>query len=419
MADYIPLVPEYDRIAELVTFQDAVEKVLTHFDRPAEERDRFLARRAVSDAVRELSRYPWKWHTGVALLQTEAFYETGTIAYTHATKTVTLTSGTWPANAAWGHIKIDRTVYLVASRVSDSEITLRTDANPGANVAAGESYSWFRQAYPLPPGFIESLSDPHDTAYATGAPNLQRVTNQTLLAIRRLHSATAFAYPSYYAIERDPRRAVKVFVISPPPSTARTYEYVYRRRPRMPQTEKYFTGRATVTSGSTAVVGTGTAWASKHVGCVLRVSENDSAEPTSVYGNRRTDGGMEVHQNPAALTRIITAVADATHCTIDAAADVSLSAKRYTISDWLDVDWDVCGEYFDRLTEWYFAAGAHETAVGESRIDPIEQRQAMAMNAFHRAADHDRMRDSVNTSVARWTSWDAYLGPDNVSTEYA
>jgi hypothetical protein len=85
MSDYIPLTPERDQFTELVTYQDAVERALIHWDRPAGERDSYLVRKAISDALRELCRHHWKWYTATFLLTTDASYETGTIAYTHRT----------------------------------------------------------------------------------------------------------------------------------------------------------------------------------------------------------------------------------------------------------------------------------------------------------------------------------------------
>jgi hypothetical protein len=417
MSDYIPLTPERDQFTELVTYQDAVERALIHWDRPAGERDSYLVRKAISDALRELCRHHWKWYTATFLLTTEASYETGTIAYNHATRTVTLTDGTWPANAAFGTLQIDDVAYLVNSRVSDSQITLRTDGNPGANLAAGTEYCWFRESYTLPPGFI-SMEEPKDTNFNSGGPDMLRIRKGAMLGVRRLYSATPVTCPAYCTIERDPRREGKVLAVAPPPASARTYEFVYRRAARVPRVDKYATGKVTVTNGSTAVTGTGTTWSARHVGTVLRVSEVTTVEPTGPYGNRRQAGDLEVQYNPSALTRIVTAVTDATHLTIDSAADVDLSATKYTLSDPIDVDWLMCGEYFDRLVEYFVAVNAHETAKGERQADPIKQRWAAQMDAFHRAADRDRMNDAVPSSAPWWTDWTAFLGPSNVSTEY-
>lgn len=418
MTDYIPQTPERSLATEIVTYQDAIDRLLIHFDRPANERDVYLMRKAIGDTLREIGNHAWTWYTGKFGITTEASYDTGTITYTHSTRTVTLADGTWPANAAYGSLEIDNVIYLVASRVSDSQITLRADGNPGANVAAGTDYCWFRESYTLPPGFV-SMEEPKDTAFASGGPDMLRIRKGAILAVRRLYSAAPVSCPAYCTIERDPRREGKVLAVAPPPSEARTYEFIYRRAPRVPVTAKYSTGTATAVNASTSVTGSGTTWSSRHIGCVLRMSETAGIEPTGPYGSRRQSGALDVFYNPAALTRVIIAVPNATTLTLDTAADVDLSAMSYTISDPLDVDWEACGEYFDRLAEYMFAVGAHETAKSDRGGDPIRQRNALARDAFNRAAHRDRMNDAVPSSAPWWTDWTAFLGPSNVSTEYA
>ena len=408
MTNYIPQTPERSLATEIVTYQDAIDRLLIHFDRPAGERDVYLMRKAVADTLREVGNHPWTWYTSKYLLQTEASYNTGTIAYDHTGGTyermVTLTTGTWPANAALGSLKISNTVYLVDARKSDSVITLREDGNPGADVTAGTSYYWFRESYLLPPNFV-GIEEPQDVAGVSGGPDIIRVRQGTVLAARRSYAATPAAYPQFFTIERDPRREGRSITVAPPPSTARTYEVIYRRSPRPPQVPKYSTGTVTTTSGSTSVAGSGTTWSSRHVGCVLRVSETAGIEPTGPYGSRQQTGSLDVQFNSAALTRIIVAVPNATTLTLDTAADVSLASMPYTISDMLDVDWETCGEYFDRLAEYMFAVGAHETAKGEHATDPIRQRFGLARNALDRAAYRDLMNDARPSRVPWWAVW--------------
>jgi hypothetical protein len=404
MTNYIPHTPERNSATEIVTYQDAIDRLLIHFDRPAGERDLYLMRKSVADALRQMGNHPWTWYSGRYTLQTEADYVTGTIAYDHATRTVTLTGGTWPANAALGSIKIANTVYLVATRVSDTEITLREDGNPGANVAALTTYYWFRESYLLPPNFI-GMEEPQDVAGVSGGADILRVRQGTVLAARRSYAAVPAAYPQYFTIERDPRREGRSVTVSPPPSEARTYEFIYRRSPRPPTVVKYSTGTATSTNASATVTGSGTTWSSRHVGCVLRISEVAGIEPTGPYGSRQQTGDLDVQCNAAALTRVIIAVPDATHLTLDSAADVSLSGMKYTISDAMDVDWETCGEYFDRLTEYMFAVGAHETAKADHQTDPIRQRYNLSQEAYDRAACRDLMNDARPGNAPWWAMW--------------
>jgi hypothetical protein len=353
MTTYTPLTPEYTIAAELVTYQDAVERVLAHWDRHNDGRDAYFARSAVAEALRKIAQYGWKWYRGTLLLTTTASYSTGTVEYTHSTRTLTLSDGTWPALAALGRVLIDDNVYSVESRTSDTAIVLRTDENPGANVDAGTSYTWFRDQYRLPPDVIE-LGEPKDNERATGGPDLVQFGLDRRLSASVVRTYEPETYPWAYAIERDRRAAGKSLVLVPPPKTARTYAMASRWLPRPLNVERYNTGTITVTSTGTTATGTGTSWSSKHVGCVLRISEN-SRLPTSQYGARSNDLSLDMEVNAPSVTRMVTAVGGATSLTLDAAPGVALTGKAYTLSDPIDIDWNVCGIYWDRMVEYLFA----------------------------------------------------------------
>ncbi len=74
-------------------------------------------------------------------------YSTGTIAMTPASTTCTLTTGTWPAWAALGKLKVGNKVYRIASRTSGSVVVLATAWAEDAETAA--TYLIFQDEYPL------------------------------------------------------------------------------------------------------------------------------------------------------------------------------------------------------------------------------------------------------------------------------
>ena len=74
MTNYIPHTPERSLATEIVTYQDAIDRLLIHFDRPAGDRDLYLMRKAVADALRQMGNHLWTWYTGRYTLQTEADY---------------------------------------------------------------------------------------------------------------------------------------------------------------------------------------------------------------------------------------------------------------------------------------------------------------------------------------------------------
>jgi len=99
--------------------------------------------------------HPWSFLHPVTTLATVASYSTGTVSSSGTT--VTLTAGTWPAWAATnGTLTVDSTDYEIATRISDSQLTLV--AAPTAAFAS-DTYSMDHDGnYDLPDDFgaIES-----------------------------------------------------------------------------------------------------------------------------------------------------------------------------------------------------------------------------------------------------------------------
>jgi hypothetical protein len=119
------------------------------------------------------------------------------------------------------------------------------------------------------------------------------------------------------------RMAIRFF---PTPDAVVTLQYRYQRRPRQLMVYREATGRASITSAGTAVTGTSTAFTSRMVGSVLRLSGTAASAPTGWEGD-----------NPPAHESVITAVASATALTIADAAPATLAGVQLTISDPIDV----------------------------------------------------------------------------------
>jgi pilus assembly protein CpaC len=91
---------------------------------------------------------------------TNAPYSTGTIAYTQATRTVTLTGGTWPSWAQYGVLVIGNVLYRVAAKPTSTTLVLTAMSNPGVDVPAGAMFTLIKgKQRPLiavgDPGVIE------------------------------------------------------------------------------------------------------------------------------------------------------------------------------------------------------------------------------------------------------------------------
>jgi hypothetical protein len=230
-----------------------------------------------------------------------------------------LASGTWPTWAAYGRVLISNVSYAVASRDSDSQITLSVNFTPGANIAAGTAYQIYQDTYPLPVdvkciGQLVDLSTSRWLDYTT--------PENWLESQRSFQTPTV---PRYYTIQQDPKYIGTMGVsFAPPPSTAMNYDYAYLRYPRQILTPQYNTG--TVTTSGTTVTGTGTAWTSSMVGCVFRFGDTTHAV-TGIAG-----------EYPFVAQRIVTAFGSATSLTIDVALSAELTTVTYEIADPIDID---------------------------------------------------------------------------------
>ena len=319
----------------LWTYQDAVEWVLdaqnaNETNTGAAQR---LARKAVQEAYREIvNLHQWSYLEGRYQFVASAPYSTGTITYDHTgganERMATLASGTWPSWAAFGRIIIDNVHYTVATRESDTIITLSPISNPGDDVAAGASYQLYRDTYPLPVNFHK----------------MRLVRNQTDDSdIDPLSPDEAFAQtawmrspgdPTAYAISGDGEYYGSLGItLSPPPSSAAQFAIWYERTQRPMKTYLYSNGTVSVTGGATTVtLATGSFNSNRHLGAIIRFGDSSNL-PTSDFGT------IDGTDNPYVAQRVITAIASTTSCTIDAAASTSsLSGVKFTISDPLEFE---------------------------------------------------------------------------------
>ena len=352
MADYRPQIPAADRSLHVSTFADAISELLDAFDVDSNGRHSRVARRAILEAYRDLPfRHKWHYYRAIGQVNTVASQSDGTIAYDHtggaSERLVTLTGSTWPTDARFYEIVIDSQIYKVESYVSSTTITLTQDSNPGADVAAGETYELFRKCYPVPVDFrkggsLLELTDSFWPDYVSAEQVLDRM----------VHAYTPQSDPDCYTIRSAQEYyGGLVFEFAPPPSSAKVYNYYYEREPSpllmFGSNPEYSDG--TVSVSSVTVTGTSTAWTSNMVGCVMRFPQAGTIGPTSgLVGN-------DLYDEPYAEQRIIQAVGSATSITLDTALSGTYSGSRYTIGSPLDVAHGAMHTALMRLAEANFS----------------------------------------------------------------
>lgn len=310
----------------LFTYRDATRHVTDWLGANPTEPNIRDARRAVRNAHRQLGQdHRWSYLKGDARLDTVAAYTTGTIAYQHTGGTferqLTLTTGTWPTWAAYGTVLIARVTYQVATRESNTVVTLSVNSNPGADIAAGTAYTIYRDTYPLPSDFlaierVNEATNQYAPVYVHPGEWLDRQRQCTV------------ASPKIFTITNDPNYFnTMAWRFWPAPDNIYHYNYLYNRRMRPLVYEEYSTGTATATSGSATLAGTGTSWNSNYIGSVIRLSADTTNPPEALEW-----------RYPYAVERIITAVASTTSLTVDTSFPDTLTGVKYIISDPVDVE---------------------------------------------------------------------------------
>ena len=373
MAQYYPLIPPYDLDTEVVTYQDAVEHVVDAFDLSTSARGFRHAKRAVLEAYREVaSSHRWAYLNRNIVVITSAPITTGTITYTHSTRTVTFTSGVVPADAEQWRIRIEGATYEIESGTeSSTSVVLTENGNPGANVSSGTSYTLLRSTYNLPIS-VRKISQIFDetgnvrlSLYSEDEVHYQSMAQGTTGTPARV---SVRGTGDYYSTSQ--------LVFGPAPSAARKYSVTCLVDPRPLKTYKYNTGTLDCLAGAVAVSGNGTVFASSHVGALIRTHNDSTNAPTAKYGG--LDGDY-----PYAYQRVISAVGGTIALTIDAAFDASqaLSGEKYVISDPVDIDTSSMLNWFYRNCEFHY-----------SRLNSREdrdEREAAAQRALSlaRAAD--------------------------------
>jgi hypothetical protein len=275
----------------LWTYADAVERLLDRFSQKGTALEYRRAREAVLMAYQELPGKKlggWSYFKRRLQMVTEASYSTGTVTYDAATRTFTLTGGTFPANAIYGNIRVNGVSYPVQSRTSGTAVVIRSQGAPAADITDATDFEWYREAYPFPCNWwrMDELVDIDDFR------GLKYVSASNALQMKHSYNNQTINRPEWYA-----------------------------------------TGTVAVTADTTTVTGTGTSWnTTTHVGAVIRFDTSTTA-PTSPLGN--IDGSY----NPAAYTRRVASVASATSLTLDASIPETLSGVAYTMSDMIDIEY--------------------------------------------------------------------------------
>lgn len=347
---------------QVYTFEDIVQAVLDSHDVDRTGLNLRRARRAVIKAYTSLpQRHAWSYYYRQRLIQTVDDYGTGTVDFDYTGGSyelqLTLTGGTWPSWAAFGRVIIGSVHYDVDDRKSDTVLTLTASSNPGEDLT-GQSYTLYRDAYPLPADFgvLSRLWD-----IAAGFPVHMVDEVQQHVAWQRLDRNPG--QPRRAAIRGTGKyQGLREIVFGPPPSTATTYDLFYQARPRPLTIDDYSTGTVAVSAAGTTVTGTNTAFPSNCAGSIIRFSSGGT-KPSSVVGS--LDGA----DNPLVFQDVIKSYTSATSIELMSGAPVAIaSGSGFVISDPLDIEWNIMYEALRLAAEAEFSrlAGRADAAARDA-----------------------------------------------------
>lgn len=322
----------------ITTFYDMVEYLLHYASMDPQRGTVEDCRRAVVNGYREFNgSHNWSFLFTRGRINTTAPYSTGTIQYTDSNRQMTLTGGVWPSWAALGEIRIGNIPYTIASRDSDTQVTLSKRSTIGADVAAGTAYLLYRDKYTMPVDYQAS----YDMIEQISGYQCSYVANQNLLFAGRV-GVRGPSKPTAYGVISDPHYLGSMAAwMHPIPDAAYAFDFIYHRRPRYIVTPDYSVGRLSVTNGAVAMVGNGTDWRDLYAGSIIRIgSAGDAAPPTSLTG-----------AYPYRYERTILSVESGVGLTVDEQIGETLTNVFYRISDPIDVEDGAFATAFHRECE--------------------------------------------------------------------
>jgi hypothetical protein len=365
-----------------LTVQDTIDHLIAFSTQNAKASTVQKCREAVRAALRELSlENPWLYLLRQDRLAITAPFSTGTVTYTHSTRTVTLSAGSFPTWAARGTLYLGTASYEVQSMPTAGTLLLTETSNPGADVASS-SFALYRDTYLLPADFMQGdRFFEHATRkaleYVGPADFWQKNQTQQLTGLP--------AYYTFLGDRDDPTRMAVRF--TPLPSAAGNLDYTYLRQPREPLFDKYDAGTIT-TNATTTVSSSGATFTDAMAGSILRVAYSGSplAEETAAVAPQWFE--RMALPFPYIYERRIVSQSGGNALVVDEAIP-TLSGVKYQISDPIDIEPIVMRRAFLRCAEWQLGL-----LMKAEDVDRLEQAYSAELS---RAANADVGRNLTLT----------------------
>ena len=370
----------------LMTYKDVVDGLLDYVGGVTDVTSERFARRAIQAAMSDVwSKRTWTYNYKRGRIYTSSPYGTGTVTYLATSgsfpRQMILSGGIWPTWAADGVIRIGQIPYFVFNRVSDTSVQLASNTAPPSDISAPSVYQICRESYPMPVDF----GNAGDVVNLGFARVMMYQTPDEFVRQQRVNISPA--NPFMYTLMRDPRRYGTVSIyFYPSPDAIYNMDFSYSCQSRQLKIVEYSTGKASVTSASLTVTGSGTKWTSDMPGSVIRFAQNPTDKvPTGLGG-----------ASPFYLQRTISGFTGEGTMTLDQDPQQTLTNVPYSISDPVDIESGPMSTYFLREAEYQMRI--------VRRIEPTKNEQAeyqrALMSAFEADARHRESRAAFATGFS-------------------
>jgi hypothetical protein len=307
---------------DVFTYADLVTRMIERRGMSGSNRELVQVQVAIQDAYRELPTLAqWRHYHRRVVIETEDIETFEDAVYVASANTLT-TTGTWPANVAFGDILYADKRYKVEERVSNTVIKLSSADRPSENFT--QDVRWVRTVYQLPFQLQRVLS----VSSEDNMLEIAAVTQDDMVQFKRL-MGSAGADPKYYTVRPSSYYASQSEIeIFPIPDGAKRIEVSMVMIPRPLKVYEDTGVNGGTTANSTNFSGTG--FTARHQGCVLRISATSALpKPVWQYSEARVATNVEV---------FVRSYDSATVLVMAEAAAATGSSLGYTLSDYIDID---------------------------------------------------------------------------------
>lgn len=310
----------------MLTYMDQYDKLMDHFQLSKKTGQVVRnALRSVPDGfLRLMNEHDWMSMRREMIIHTSPDYNTGTVEFDLASRTVTLTDGVFPAWADMAYIRLENIWYRVGERVSDTEVKLLINNVPEEDISSGATYLLSRSDYLLPEDFKSLISivvqNAQYSRWTSYHKNVHQYQAYGPSGIRMAVTGSSVL----------PGRMVMMFGHSF--SDEEEIHILYQSLSRPIKYANEYKGTATVANSSTPTVTASTAFfQSDMVGSVLRLADNGDNPVTGLHGGL-TDKSNST-DNPYIFEGIIQEVVSPTEVTMDKNVGTQLTGVSYCVTD--------------------------------------------------------------------------------------